>query len=170
MLLISLSLEEKAEACPNPSQSWDTSSPSMKTTASCKPTASGLVMLDPFGLVDTKPSLSVGLLQGPMWPAHDFVGHEMGEGMPMLLVPTEQFHSMIEPLLERLARSTAPHIVAYTYVAMISSCNGVHIQPITRVLVEFVVNEAFDKKRNHDMRGIKETQKFKLGDAQGTPR
>ena len=33
------------------------------------------------------------------------------------------------------------------------------------------MNEAFDKKkRNHDMRGIKETQKFKLGDAQGTPR
>ena len=32
------------------------------------------------------------------------------------------------------------------------------------------LNEAFDKKRNHDMRGIKETQKFKLGDAQGTPR
>mgnify|MGYP001507665278 CR=1 FL=1 len=31
------------------------------------------------------------------------------------------------------------------------------------------MNEAFDKKRNHDMRGIKETQKFKLGDAQGTP-
>ena len=28
----------------------------------------------------------------------------------------------------------------------------------------------FDKKRNHDMRGIKETQKLKLGDAQGTPR
>ena len=28
------------------------------------------------------------------------------------------------------------------------------------------MNEAFDKKkRNHDMRGIKETQKFKLGDA-----
>ena len=24
----------------------------------------------------------------------------------------------------------------------------------------------FDKKRNHDMRGIKETQKLKLGDAQ----
>ena len=32
------------------------------------------------------------------------------------------------------------------------------------------MNEAFDKKRNHDMRGIKETQKLKLGDAQGTPR
>ena len=32
------------------------------------------------------------------------------------------------------------------------------------------MNEAFDKKRNHDMRGIKETQKFKLGDSQGTPR
>ena len=32
------------------------------------------------------------------------------------------------------------------------------------------MDEAFDKKRNHDMRGIKETQKFKLGDAQGTPR
>ena len=30
------------------------------------------------------------------------------------------------------------------------------------------MNEAFDKKRNHDMRGIKETQKLKLGDAQGT--
>ena len=42
---------------------------------------------------------------------------------------------------------------------------------MSRVLVEFVMNEAFDKKkRNHDMRGIKETQKFKLGDAQGTPR
>ena len=26
------------------------------------------------------------------------------------------------------------------------------------------MDEAFDKKRNHDMRGIKETQKFKLGD------
>ena len=37
-------------------------------------------------------------------------------------------------------------------------------------LVEFVVNEAFNKKRNRDMRGIKETQKFKLGDAQGTPK
>ena len=32
------------------------------------------------------------------------------------------------------------------------------------------MDEAFDKKRNHDMRGIKETQKLKLGDAQGTPR
>ena len=32
------------------------------------------------------------------------------------------------------------------------------------------MNEAFDKKRNHDMSGIKETQKLKLGDAQGTPR
>ena len=32
------------------------------------------------------------------------------------------------------------------------------------------MNEAFDKKRNHDMKGIKETPKFKLGDAQGTPR
>ena len=30
------------------------------------------------------------------------------------------------------------------------------------------MNEAFDKKRNHDKRGIKETQKFKIGDAQGT--
>ena len=27
------------------------------------------------------------------------------------------------------------------------------------------MDEAFDEKRNHDMRGIKETQKFKLGDA-----
>ena len=27
------------------------------------------------------------------------------------------------------------------------------------------MNEAFDKKRNRDMRGIKETQKLKLGDA-----
>ena len=32
------------------------------------------------------------------------------------------------------------------------------------------MDEAFDKKRNHDMRGIKETQKFKIGDDQGTPR
>ena len=32
------------------------------------------------------------------------------------------------------------------------------------------MNEAFGKKRNHDMRGIKETQKLKLGDAQGTPK
>jgi len=32
------------------------------------------------------------------------------------------------------------------------------------------VDEAFDKKINHDMRGIKETQKIKLGDAQGNPR
>ena len=32
------------------------------------------------------------------------------------------------------------------------------------------MDNTFDKKRNHDMRGIKETQKFKLGDAQGTPR
>ena len=32
------------------------------------------------------------------------------------------------------------------------------------------MNEAFGNKRNRDMRGIKETQKFKLGDAQGTPR
>ena len=32
------------------------------------------------------------------------------------------------------------------------------------------MDEAFDKKRNHDMRGIKETQNLKLGDAQGTPR
>jgi len=32
------------------------------------------------------------------------------------------------------------------------------------------VNEAFDKKRNRDMKGIKETQKLKLGDAQGTTR
>ena len=32
------------------------------------------------------------------------------------------------------------------------------------------MDEAFDKKRNHDMRGIKETQKLKLGDSQGTPR
>ena len=32
------------------------------------------------------------------------------------------------------------------------------------------MDEAFDKKRNHDMIGTKETQKFKLGDAQGTPR
>ena len=31
------------------------------------------------------------------------------------------------------------------------------------------MNEAFDKKRNHDMRGIKETQKLKLGDDQGIP-
>ena len=32
------------------------------------------------------------------------------------------------------------------------------------------MNEAFDKKkRNHDMRGIKETQKLKLGDAKGIP-
>ena len=31
------------------------------------------------------------------------------------------------------------------------------------------MDEAFDKKRNHDMRGIKETQKLKLGDAQGIP-
>ena len=31
------------------------------------------------------------------------------------------------------------------------------------------MDEAFDKKTNHDMRGIKETQKFKLGDAQGIP-
>ena len=38
------------------------------------------------------------------------------------------------------------------------------------VLVEFGVDEAFDKKRNHDMRGIKETQKLNLGDAQGIPR
>ena len=36
--------------------------------------------------------------------------------------------------------------------------------------MEFGLDEDFDKKRNHDMRGIKETQKFKLGDAQGTPR
>ena len=35
---------------------------------------------------------------------------------------------------------------------------------------EFGVDEAFDKKRNHDMRGIKKTQKLKLGDSQGTPR
>ena len=32
------------------------------------------------------------------------------------------------------------------------------------------MNEAFDKKRNRDIKGIKETQKLKLGDAQGTPR
>ena len=32
------------------------------------------------------------------------------------------------------------------------------------------MDEAFDKKRNRDMKGIKETQKLKLGDAQGTPR
>ena len=32
------------------------------------------------------------------------------------------------------------------------------------------MDEAFDKKRNHDMRGINETQKLKLGDSQGTPR
>ena len=51
---------------------------------------------------------------------------------------------------------------------MIRFCIGLY-SPISRVLVEFVVNEAFDKKRNHDMRGIKETQKFKPGDAQGTP-
>ena len=31
------------------------------------------------------------------------------------------------------------------------------------------MDEAFGKKRNHDMRGIKERQEFKLGDAQGTP-
>ena len=30
--------------------------------------------------------------------------------------------------------------------------------------------QAYDNKINNDMRGIKETQKFKLGDAQGTPR
>ena len=51
-----------------------------------------------------------------------------------------------------------PHISAKVY------CHGSFKR------VEFVVNEAFDKKRNHDMRVIKETQKFKLGDAQGTPR
>ena len=31
------------------------------------------------------------------------------------------------------------------------------------------LTSAFDKKRNHDMKGIKETQKLKLGDAQGIP-
>jgi len=31
------------------------------------------------------------------------------------------------------------------------------------------VDGAFDKKKNHDMRGIRETQKLKLGDAQGIP-
>ena len=35
-------------------------------------------------------------------------------------------------------------------------------------LLSLGVDEAFDKKRNHDMRGIKETYKLKLWDAQGT--
>ena len=52
---------------------------------------------------------------------------------------------------------------------MIRFCIGLY-QPISRVLVEFGVDEAFDKKRNHDMRGIKEIQNLKLGDAQATPR
>ena len=41
---------------------------------------------------------------------------------------------------------------------------------ISRVLVEFCVDEAFEIQGDLDMRGIKETQKLKLGDAQGTPR
>ena len=39
-----------------------------------------------------------------------------------------------------------------------------------RVLVEFCVDEVFEIQGDLDMRGIKETQKLKLGDAQGTPR
>ena len=32
------------------------------------------------------------------------------------------------------------------------------------------MDEAFDKKRNHDVRGIKETQELKLGVDKGIPR
>ena len=52
---------------------------------------------------------------------------------------------------------------------MIRFCIDLY-EVISCVLVEFCVDEAFEIQGNRDIKGIKETQKIKLGDAQGTPR
>ena len=41
---------------------------------------------------------------------------------------------------------------------------------LTELSIEFCVDEVIKDRGGLDMRGIKETQKLKLGDAQGIPR